>query len=144
MRSLFCVNSKGARGHKKFIPVWIKGTRCGAKFQRDFPAEIGISSGFSNFKSTKNTNLGLDLRFKAPNLLISSGTVLAWGGTIFVWGGTSSQLGGHGPGMPPRGAGSDFRSKFIEIVKNLNSYASTKFLISGYQSKKVAIRKGTC
>ena len=40
------MNSKGARGHKKFIPVWIKGTRCGAKIQRDLPAEIGISSGF--------------------------------------------------------------------------------------------------
>ena len=50
MRSLFCVNSKGARGHKKFISVWIKGTRCGAKIQRDFPAEIGISSGFSGRK----------------------------------------------------------------------------------------------
>ena len=23
-RILFCVNSKGARGHEKFIPVWIK------------------------------------------------------------------------------------------------------------------------
>ena len=49
-RSLFCVNSKGARGHKKFIPVWIKGIRRGAKIQRNFPAEIGISSGFSGRK----------------------------------------------------------------------------------------------
>ena len=42
----------------------------------------------------------------APNLLISSGHSPRLGGTIFVWGGTSSHLGGHGPGMPPRGAGS--------------------------------------
>ena len=38
-RSLFCVNSWGVRGHEKFIPVWIKWTRWGAKIQRDFPAE---------------------------------------------------------------------------------------------------------
>ena len=49
-RSLFCVNSRGARGHEKFIPVWIKCTRWGAKIQKDFPAEIGTSSGFSGRK----------------------------------------------------------------------------------------------
>ena len=36
--SLFCVNSRGARGHEKFIPVWIKWTRWEANIQRDFPA----------------------------------------------------------------------------------------------------------
>ena len=59
------------------------------------------SSGFSNFKSTKNTNLGLDLHSKAPNLLIFSGNSPRLGGTIFVWGGTSSQLGGTAPVCPP-------------------------------------------
>ena len=36
--SLVCVNSRGARGHQKFIPVWIKWTRWESKIQRDFPA----------------------------------------------------------------------------------------------------------
>ena len=95
------MNSKGARGHKKFIPVWIKRTMCVSKIQRDFPAEIGISSAFSNFKSTKNTNLGLDLRFKAPNLLISSGHSPCLGGTIFVWGAQAVSWGGTAPVCPP-------------------------------------------
>ena len=77
------------------------------EISRDFPAEIGISSGFSNFKSTKNTNLGLDLRSKAPNLLISLGHSPRLAGHNFRLGGTSSQLGRHGSGMPPRGTGSE-------------------------------------
>ena len=114
-KSLFCVNSRGARGHEKFIPVWIRWTKWRAKIQRDFPAEIGNSSGFSGRKqviskkrsssqkrheircqSTKNTNLGLDLHsssspepvnfFRAQPLL---------GGHKFRSGGTSSHLGGH-------------------------------------------------
>ena len=112
-RSLFCVNSKGAGGHKKFIPVWIKGTRPKLEFQVVFPAEIGISSGFSNFKSTKNTNLGLDLRSKAPNLLISSGHSPRLGGHNFRLGGHKQSVGGHGPGMPSRSAGSDYTAKTI-------------------------------
>ena len=50
----------------------------------------------------------------APSLLISSGhsphlggTIFVWGAQAVIWGDTSSYLGGHGPGMPPRGAGSE-------------------------------------
>ena len=71
------------------------------EISRDFPAEIGISSGFSNFKFTKNTNLGLDLRSKAPNLLISSGHSPRLGGTIFVWGAQAVSWGGTAPVAPP-------------------------------------------
>ena len=43
----------------------------------------------------------------APSLEISSGNSPRLGGHNFCLGGTSSHLGGHGPGVPPRGAGSD-------------------------------------
>ena len=43
----------------------------------------------------------------APSLEISLGHSPRLGGHNFCLGGTSSHLGGHGPGMPPRGAGSD-------------------------------------
>ena len=42
-----CVNSRGAQGHEKFISVWIKWTRWRSKIQREFPAKIANSSGFS-------------------------------------------------------------------------------------------------
>ena len=45
-----CVNSRGARGNEKFIPVWIKWTRWRTKIQRDFPAEIRNSNVFSGRK----------------------------------------------------------------------------------------------
>ena len=48
---------------------------------------------------------------EAPNLLISSGHSPRLGGLNFRFGGTSSNLRGHGPGMPPRGAGSDLAGK---------------------------------
>ena len=67
------------------------------EISRDFPAEIGISSGFSNFKFTKNTNLGLDLRSKAPNLLISSGHSPRLGGHNFRLGGHKQSVGGARP-----------------------------------------------
>ena len=106
-------------GHEKFIPVWIKSTRWGAKIQRDFSAEIGISSGFSGRKQVisekkkglhpKNVMKSGVSRQKtpywasictpvAPSLLISSGHSPRLGGTTFVWGGTA-------PVCPPRGAG---------------------------------------
>ena len=44
------VNLRGAQGHEKFIPVWIKWRRWRPKNLRDFPAEIGNSSGFSGRK----------------------------------------------------------------------------------------------
>ena len=45
-------------------------------------------------KSTKNTNLGLDLRSKAPSLLISSGHSLRLGGHNFRLGGNKQSVGG--------------------------------------------------
>ena len=101
---------KGIFRPKSEIPVLfrpkngdLKKKKVFTKISRDFPAEIGISSGFSNFKPTKNTNL----RSKAPNLLISLGHSPRLGGHNFRLGGAQAvSWGGHGPGMPPRGAGS--------------------------------------
>ena len=97
---------------------------------RDFPAEIGNSSGFSGRKqvifkskkrsssqkrhkiwcqSTKNTNLDLDLRSRSTEPVNFFGAESSLARAQFSSGGggcTSSQLGEHGPGMPPRGAGS--------------------------------------
>ena len=48
---------------------------------------------------------------EAPSLLIFSGHSPRLGGhNFFRLGGTSTQLRGHGPGMPPRGAGSDAKA----------------------------------
>ena len=105
------------------------------EIERNFPAKIRTSRGFSGRKQVifeKKDLLPKNVMKSgvspqklrkcrwhtpiwasicsavAPSLLISSGhSPRLWrGGTIFVWGGTSSHLGGHGPGMPPRGAGS--------------------------------------
>ena len=65
-------------------------------------------------KSAKDTNLGLDLRSKAPSLLISAGHSPCLGGHNFRFGGTSSQWGAR-PRYAPRGAGS-------APVKNSSSY----------------------
>ena len=171
-RSLFCVNSRGARGRENFIPVWIKWTRWGAKSRifrpkseiqavflaknrwspkkkrsslklqgifrpkseifrpktgdlqkkkvfteiaREFPAEIGNSSGFSGQKqvlskqkrsssqkrykiwcqSTKNTNLDLDLRYRSPE------PVTFFGAQSSLGRGTCTQLGGAAAVCPP-------------------------------------------
>ena len=125
------MNSKGARGHKKFIPVWIKGTMSVAKIQRDFPAEIGISNAFSNFKSTKNTNLGLDLRFKAPNLLISSGHSPCLGGLIFVWGAQAVSWGARPRYAPP------WRRVWNDTISNYfyNKTAVHKKMINVFSKK---------
>ena len=49
----------------------------------------------------------------APSLLISSGHSPRLRGHNFRLGGTSSHLGRHGPGMPPRGAGSAFTQYLV-------------------------------
>ena len=95
-------------GHEKFIPVWIKSTRWGAKIQRDFSAEIGISSGFSGRKqvisekkkrsssqkcheircqSTKNSILGLDLHSSGPEPVNFFGAQSSLGGAQLSFGG---------------------------------------------------------
>ena len=122
-RSLFCVNSRGAQGHKKFIPVWMKWTRWGAKSQRDFPAEIANSSGFSGrkqviskkkgsssqkrhkiwCKSSKNTNLDLDLCSKSPDPVNFFGAQSSLGGAQFSFGRNKHSVGGAYRGC---GAGS--------------------------------------
>ena len=66
---------------------------------------------------------------EAPNLLISPGRNPRLGGTVFVWGGTSSQLGGHGPGMPPRGAGSARRTLFVTVLPALKTPSSLPILL---------------
>ena len=129
-RSLFCVNSRGAQGHEKFVPVWMKWTTWGAKSQRDFPAKIANSSGFSGRKQVifKKKRSSFHKRHKiwcqstktliwtsicapeAPILLISSGHSLRLGGHNF-------RLGGHGPGMPPpRCAGSGPFQRNVAVV----------------------------
>ena len=71
------------------------------EISRDFLAEIEVSSGFSNFKSIKNTNLGLDLRSKAPNLLISSGHSPRLGEHNFRLGGHKQSVEGARPRYAP-------------------------------------------
>ena len=57
---------------------------------------------------------------------------LGGGGTIFVWVGTRSHLGGHGPGMPPRGAGSDVLSAMKYSLLTLAAVVSKiKFMQLG-------------
>ena len=89
-----------------------------------FPAEIGISSGFSNFKSTKNTNLGLDLRSKATNLLISSGHSFFEGAQFSFWGAQAVSWGGGArPRYAPRGAGSGGEAR---LAKPMLQFRKTK------------------
>ena len=100
------------------------------EISRDFPAEIGISSGFSRFKFTKNTNLGLDLRSKAPNLLISSRYSPRLGGHNFrlgraqavSWGGTAPVC---PPGAPGLACGNEIKAKTSIGIANCEwSYAN--------------------
>ena len=104
-------NSSGFSGRKQ---VTSKKKKVFAEISRDFPAEIGNSNAFSNFKSTKNTNLGLDLRSKAPNLLISSGAQPLLGGAQFSFGGLKQSVGGARPRYAPRGAGSGWNFHFFK------------------------------
>ena len=129
-------NSSGFSGRKQVISKK-KGF---TEIVRSFPAEIGNLSGFSGRKqeiskkkrsstrkwheircqSTKitkipvaKTNLGLVLHSSSPEPVNFLGAQFSLDGvTIFVWGGTNSHLGGHGPGVPPRGAGSGFVTLF--------------------------------
>ena len=86
-----------------------------------FPAEIGISSGFSGrkqviskkkrsssqkrhklrCKSTKNTNLDLDLRFRSPEPDNSFGAQSSLGGAQFSFGGHKQSVGGSRPRYAP-------------------------------------------
>ena len=120
------VNLRGAQGHEKFITVWIKWRRWRPKNQRDFPAEIGNSSGFSGrkqviskkkkvfipkirFQSTKFTKIPVwqtpvwasICTPAAPSLEISSGHSPCLGGTIFVGGAQAVIWGGTAPVCPP-------------------------------------------
>ena len=128
------VNSRGARGHEKFIPVWIKRTRWRPK--KIFSSKISTTSGyrlkilamFHEFLSEdqkqklfvpkvlckpvqvhKNTSGKHQFSASictpvAPGLLISSGHSPRLGRHNFRLGGSSSHLGGHDPGIPLRGA----------------------------------------
>ena len=92
---VWCEKSKGFFGRKQVTSK----KNVFTKISRDFLAEIGISSGFCNFKSTKNTNFGLDLRSKAPNLLISSRHSPRLGGHNFCLGGTAPVCPPVAPGL---------------------------------------------
>ena len=55
-------------------------------------------------QSTKNTNLGLELRSRSPETVNFFGAQFSLGGAQFSFGGHKQPVGGHGPDMPPRGA----------------------------------------
>ena len=102
-RNLFLSGSKEQGEVQKFKGIfWPK-----LEFQVIFPAENRWSPKKRSSsqklhknlcKSTKNTNLGLDLRFKALSLFISWGLSPRLGGTIFVWGAQAVSWGGTAPG----------------------------------------------
>ena len=118
---VWCENSKGFSGRKQVISKKKKKKRPSLKFQGIFQVAFPTKSrwpprkkkglrwnfkGFSgrnrDFKSTKNTNLGLDLRSKAPNLLISSGHSPRLGGHNSCLGGHKQSVGGGtAPACPP-------------------------------------------
>ena len=120
------VNSRGAWGHEKFIPVWIKGTRWRPKKKifteilRDFLAEIRNSNSFSGRKqviskkkrsSQKFYEIRCEfakitkIRVANTNLSLelhsSSPDPVRFFGAQTSLGGHNFRLGGHGPGMPP-------------------------------------------
>ena len=116
MKSLFCVNSRGAREIYPSLDEINKvrtkkpmGFSCrNRKFKRFFWPKTGDLKKKKSSQPQKTLIWTLICAPVAPSLLISSGHSPRLGGHNFCLEGTSSQLrGGHGPGMPPRGAGSD-------------------------------------
>ena len=120
-RSLFCVNSRGAREIYPSLDQIIKvGSKMSKgfsgrnrKFKCFFRSKTGDlqkkkrSSSQKRHKiwcqSTKNTNLDLDLRTRSPEPVNFFGAQSSLGGH-------KQSVGGHVPGMPPRGAGSGYTS----------------------------------
>ena len=162
-----CRNRKFKRFFRSKTGDLQKKKKIFSKIARDFPAEIGNSSGFSGRKQMISKKKGLHPKNvmksgvspqKTPilasictpvaqSLLISSGHSPGWGGTILVWGGTSSHLGGHGPGMPPRGAGSVIESKTtcpFKLRQKLSNIPEQSMIIEKYTIiKKYTIEKNT-
>ena len=119
---VWCENSKGFSGRNRKFKCFSGRKQVTSKkkvfteISRDFSAEIGISSGFSNFKSTKNTNL----RSKAPNLLISLGNSPRLGGHNFRLGDHKQSFGGARPRYAPpwRRVCSADKIKLISALRN--------------------------
>ena len=127
-RSLFCVNSKGAReiypGLDQRNEVRCKNSKGFSGRNRKFKwffrpktGDLQKKKGLhpkNRCKSTKNTNLGLDLRSKSPKPINFFGAHSSLGGaqfsfgghtprsggTIFVWGAQAVSWGGTAPVCP--------------------------------------------
>ena len=87
--------------------------------QREFPAEIRNSNGFSRPKqviskkkvfiprmSLNYENFGLDLHYSSPEPVNFFGAQSSLGGAQFSFGGHKKSFGGARPRYAPRGAGS--------------------------------------
>ena len=94
-KGFFCRNRKFKRFVRPKTCDLRKKKKVFTEIARDFPAKIGNLSDFSGRVQVKKFSV---IFFGAQSSL--------GGGHNFRLGGTSSQLAGHGPGMPPRGAGS--------------------------------------
>ena len=96
------------------------------------------------FKSTKNTNLGLDLRSKSPEPINFFGVQSSLGGVQFSFGGHKQSVGGHCPGMPPRGAGSASTLMYfcVSTPASPASWSSGNAFVSGEVNPRFKSRAG--